>query len=86
MTLQSLWYGSRWELAREIEKIGQRPVLYVAARDDEYIPYVEQQKIFDRLMWPKKFVMLDSEPLDTYRGNVFEQNVATQLAWLKAWL
>lgn len=86
MTLQSLWYGSRWEPTREIERIGQRPVLYVAAKGDKFIPYAEQQKVFDRLVGPKALVTLDSEHLDTYMGKTFEENVAKQLAWLQEWL
>jgi hypothetical protein len=86
MTLQSLWYGSRWEPTREIEKIGKKPVLYVAAKADRFIPYEEQKKVFERLVGPKKFVTIDSEHLDTYMGEKYEENVAYQVAWLKEWL
>lgn len=86
MTLQSLWYGSRWQPTREVGKIGQRPVLYVAAKGDKFNPYAEQQNVFDSLVGPKKLVALDSEHLDTYMSKVFEENVANQLAWLKEWL
>lgn len=86
MTLQSLWYGSRWEPTREIEKIGDKPVLYNVAKRDKFIPLAEQGKVFDRLIGPKEFICLDSEHLETYMGATFEENVSKQVEWLLRWL
>lgn len=83
MTLQSLWHNSRWEPTREIAKIGDRPVLYVVATQDKFIPLAEQKKVFAQISGPKELVELESEHLDTYMGEVFEVNVARQTAWLK---
>jgi fermentation-respiration switch protein FrsA (DUF1100 family) len=83
MTLQSLWFGARWEPTQNLENIGKRPVLYVVATGDKFIPIDAQKKVFDRLVGPKELFELDCEHLDTYFGPAYDENVKKQVAWLK---
>jgi fermentation-respiration switch protein FrsA (DUF1100 family) len=85
ITLQSLYHIARWEPTREVSNIPREvKVLYIVGKRDKFIPIEVQERVFGLLEVEKKdFLVLDCEHLETYMGEMGEDNARQQAEWLR---
>lgn len=86
ITLQSLYYASKFEPIIYLSRISPKPLLYILAEYDRFISYERQVRAFEKAKEPKKLVQIRSEHFETYSGSNFEENVKKQIEFLQEFL
>ncbi|PKX93527.1 alpha/beta hydrolase [Aspergillus novofumigatus IBT 16806] len=86
ITLQTLFHVMRSEPQEYISQISPKPLLMVVGVRDSLIDAQKQIAAFQKAKEPKELLELDCGHFDIYRGEIFEQNIATQIAFLKKYL
>ncbi|KAF9771385.1 hypothetical protein IL306_010977 [Fusarium sp. DS 682] len=83
VTLQSFFHAIRAEPSAFITQLAPKPLFMVVALQDSLIDPQAQLKVFATAGEPKELLELDCGHLLVYRDNVFEKNIAAQIAFLK---
>jgi hypothetical protein len=87
LALQSLYHIAKVEPQDHIHKISPKPLLLLAASVDPISGPLELEKAaFEMAEEPKEFVLLESDHLANYHGEVFEANARAQVEFLKKYL
>jgi cephalosporin-C deacetylase-like acetyl esterase len=83
VTLQSFFHAIRAEPSAFITQLAPKPFFMVVALQDSLIDPQAQLKVFATAGEPKELLELDCGHFLVYRDNVFEKNIAAQIAFLK---
>lgn len=85
LTLESLYWQSKWEPAAAVHLISPRPLFWIAT-DAPLLPnYQDQVRVFNRAFEPKQFYGFNSLEESVF-GPAYEKNLEEQVDFLKAWV
>jgi uncharacterized protein len=85
LTLQSLYWQSKWEPTAGVHLISPRPLFWIAA-DAPLLPHYQAQvQVFNKAFEPKQFHGFRSLEEST-SGEAYEQNLKDQVDFLKKWV
>ncbi|QKX59076.1 uncharacterized protein TRUGW13939_06206 [Talaromyces rugulosus] len=85
-TLQTLFHIMRSEPQSYVSQISPKPLLMVVSLKDTLIDPRQQVAVFNEAGEPKQLLKIDCGHFDVYRGESFEGNVLTQVAFLDKYL
>ena len=85
LTLESLYWQSKWEPTAAVHRISPRPLFWIAT-DAPLLPnYQAQVRVFERAFEPKRFHGFGSLE-ESAAGEAFERNLRDQVAFLREWV